>query len=68
MTEISFVIVNYNSLDFIKNLLESFKLIDVLYDGGISEYKKTKKEPQNSNNLQFLLQMIITSPFTQVST
>ncbi|MCX6347607.1 MAG: glycosyltransferase [Actinobacteria bacterium] len=35
MTEISFIIVNYNSLAFIKNLLDSFDLIKSRADGSI---------------------------------
>ncbi|MHB1376629.1 MAG: glycosyltransferase family 2 protein, partial [Candidatus Humimicrobiaceae bacterium] len=35
MAEISFIIVNYNSLAFIKNLLDSFDLIKSRADGSI---------------------------------
>jgi GT2 family glycosyltransferase len=50
MTEISFIIVNYNSLDFIKNLLDSFKLIKSRTDDVISGLRNSKSEPENRNN------------------
>src|SRR5450830_396165 len=49
MTEISFIIVNYNSLVFIKNLLDSFKLIRSVDVLGTDGYKNSKHELKKSN-------------------
>ena len=49
MTEISFIIVNYNSLVFIKNLLDSFKLISSDVVSGNTRYKNSEHGLKNSN-------------------
>jgi O-antigen biosynthesis protein len=51
MTEISFIIVNYNSLDFIKNLLDSFNLLNSAVIENNAGNKNLKSESGNSNNL-----------------
>jgi GT2 family glycosyltransferase len=52
MVEISFVIVNYNSLDYIRNLLESFRLMDKKDASSIGSIKKPGIRPAGSNATQ----------------
>jgi GT2 family glycosyltransferase len=52
MTEISFIIVNYNGLDYIKNLLDSFNLINEGVSRSIDGYKNSKIKPGAGGNLQ----------------
>ncbi|MHB1254455.1 MAG: glycosyltransferase, partial [Candidatus Humimicrobiaceae bacterium] len=52
MTEISFIIINYNSLIFIKDLLDSFEIINSELFCGTAENKNEDYELKKSNILQ----------------